>query len=479
MSPRSRLLRFLVGGLATAGIVLAVLRLPLVEHWVLGPWGLVLATAAADLLHIVGADVTVDGDALTRAGHTVAVSAECSGLELLALYTALTLVYPVTWTWRLAGIVCGGLILQGANLARIIGLFVLSDPRFFEVFHVFLWPAFLVVFTCLVWAVWAALASRTAHGRTDASMLVTFPWKRVCVFGGCVGGLMVVRALVLDTGPTHAFAHAVALGGAGVLTFAGMPAVAFEEWVRSGTVNLMIGAGCAASPTLVIALAAVAVAPLRWRARAIAFVLLLPIFYVVNVFRVASVAAALAYRPGAWRWLEDYFLLAGLALAGVACLGHWHVRHEPWARQWLFWCRTGAGLAGGVVGTVFVGAWYWRVLVAGAEHVAGIIQSSPGPILAHNPEGILLALPVLQNVLFLTLALGRAWHWLWVCGALVGLYVSQVVCVVIVWMLHEAFSVQTHHYVLRGWVLVLPCLLLWAGAQTDKRREMAKSTVPV
>ena len=216
-----------------------------------------------------------------------------------------------------------------------------------------------------------------------------------------------------------------------------------------------------------------------WRARAIAFVLLLPIFYVVNVFRVASVVAALAHRPGAWRWLEDYFLLGGLALAGVACLGHWHVRHEPRVRQWLFWCRTGAGLAGGVVVTVFFGAWYWRVLVAGAEHVAGIIQSSSGPILTHNPEGILLALPVLQNVLFLTLALGRAWHWLWVCGALVGLYVSQVVCVVIVWMLHEAFSVQTHHYVLRGWVLVLPCLLLWAGAQTDKRREMAKSTVPV
>ena len=457
----------------TAAVVLAALRLPLVEGWVLQPWGRMLAGAAAGLLHGVGVDVAVTGDTLGRAGHSLSVSAECSGLELLALYTGLTLLYPVSWRWRIAGVVAGGFLLQAANLGRILGLFLLSDPMFFHAFHIFLWPAVLVVFTCVLWAAWATLASGRRRGEAGAAMTFRLPWTRMLIFCGCVGGLMIVRALVLNAPATHAFAHAVAGGSAGLLTLVGIPTVAVEELVRAGTTALLVGAGCAASPTLVIALAAIVVVPLERRPRVIAFVLLLPLFYAANVLRVAAVVAALVHWPGVWRWLEDYFLLTSLITGLVVCLAHWHARALPDVQKAWFWCRVASAVMASVLGTVFGGRLYWDAIMMTAAYVAAEATSSPGLLLVHNPEGILLALPVLQNLLFLVFALGWRWRWQRMAVGMVTLYVSQVACVVVVWLLSEAFAVQTHHFLLRGWIILLPCILLWLGLQADRRRVAA------
>ena len=174
----------------TAAVVFAAVRRPLSEHWVLQPWGRMLAGAAAGLLHGVGVDVAVTGDTLGKAGRSLSVSAECSGLELLALYTGLTLLYPVSWRWRVVGVAAGGFLLQAANLSRILGIFLLSDLTFFYAFHIFLWPAVLVVFTCVLWAGWAALASKSRRGDAGTAMIFRLPWTRMLVFCGCVGELL-------------------------------------------------------------------------------------------------------------------------------------------------------------------------------------------------------------------------------------------------------------------------------------------------
>ena len=77
-----------------------VLRLPVVQSYVLQPWAEFLAQMAATSLQWLGHEVSVSDEVLSAGGHSLRVSEECSGLEVIGVYLAVTAVYPAPGLWR-------------------------------------------------------------------------------------------------------------------------------------------------------------------------------------------------------------------------------------------------------------------------------------------------------------------------------------------------------------------------------------------
>ena len=472
---RSQLNRFLGGAILGLIGLFVVLRLPVVEAHVLQPWAEFLARLSAASLQWLGQDVSVNGEVLSRSGQSLRVSEECSGIEVIGVYLALTAVYPASWLWRLGGLVWGLVFFQSLNFARILGLFLLDDSSLFDLFHVYLWPLVVVGSGCLSWCLWAAWA-RTPAARPSAAVSSQIPWLRMLLFVGAVGVLMAFRAAVLNSPPAHGFALGVASGAAQTLSVLGTPTQATGYIVASGNSAISVGAGCAASPTLVITLAALLVLPLSLQMRGISLLLLLPIFYMLNVLRVVGVVAALLYWPDVWRWVEDYFLLSSLMLGIVLGLGWWQTQAMESLKKQRFWLRLGVGLVGGIGVWMLVGGIYGQFLLWTYHQLIAGLGISSADVLPHNPERVLTALPVFQGILFVTFAVGWQWRWPQVLASGVLLFASQLLCWFGVLVLYQGFHIGLHHYFVRGWMLVIPLLLFWIFIRSSQFSRSSRSS---
>ena len=460
-SSRSRLNRFLGGGLFGLLVLFVILRLPVVEAYVLHPWAEFLAHLVASTFQWLGHDVSVSGEVLSRGDHSLRVSEECSGIEVIGVYLALTAIYPASWQWRLAGLVWGLVFFQSLNFARIIGLLLVEDSSLFDLFHVYLWPLVVVGAGCLSWCVWAAWAT-SSSSRSTSAISSQVPWLRTLLFVGAVGLLMAFRASVLNSAPAHGFALAVASGAAQTLSWLGTPTQATGYIVASGSVAISVGAGCAASPTLVITLAALTVLPLSLRMRGLGLLLLIPLFYVLNVLRVVGVMEALLYWPAVWRWVEDYFLLGSLSVGTLLGLGWYHAQAMDSLQKRGFWLRLGIGVVGAVGAWMLAGGLYSGALLWTYQQLVAGVGISATELLPHNPERVLTALPVFQGILFVALAIGWRWGWRRVVAGGAFLFASQLLCIFGVFVLYQGFGLGVHHYFVRGWMLLIPCLLFWA-----------------
>ena len=402
---RSLLLHFLGGALLALVGLFVVLRLPVVHVYVLQPWAEFLAQMAATSLQWLGHGVSVNGEALSAGGHSLRVSEEYSGLEVIGVYLAVTAVYPTPWLWRFGGIVWGLMLFQLLNFVHILVLFLVEDGSLFDLFHVYLWLLVLVGAGCVSWFVWIAGAkawthrasANTSSAHTKAKpMPFPVPWQPALLFVGLVGLLMLLRSAVPGSPPTHHFAHAVTSGAASLLCWVGTPTQAAGPVITSGNTAVTVGAGCAASPTLGLALAAILALPLSLSMRALWLVLLLPLFYFLNALRIVGVIGALLHWPSVWRWIEDYFLLSSVIVGLILGLGWWQTQPMEPAQKQRFWLRLEAGVAGGIGVWFLVGGAHGQVLLWSYQQVLASIGLYPAGLLPHNPERVLTALPVFR-----------------------------------------------------------------------------------
>lgn len=351
-----------------------------------------------------------------------------------------------------------GLILfQLLNFVRILVLFLVEDGSLFDLLYVYLWPLVLVGAGCVSWFVWIAGANAWAHRasthRKAAPMPFPISWQRALLFVGLVGLLMLLRSAVLNSPPTHQFMHAVTSGAASLLYWVGTPTQATGPVITSGSTAIAVGAGCAASPTLVLALAAILVVPLSLGKRALWLVRLLPLFYFLNVLRIMRVIEALLYWPSVWRWIKDCFLLSSVIVGLILGLGWWQSQHMEPAQKQRFWLRLGVGVAGSIGVWFLVGGAYGQVLLWSYQQILASIGIYPAELLAHNPERVLTALPVFQGIFFLVFAMSGLWSWRQLLVGAVSLYGAQLVCLLGVFLLIQGFGAAVHRYWVRGWII--------------------------
>lgn len=148
------LLHFLV--FVIAGVV--ILTRPEVKHLFSEPWGSLLAQIVYAALSPFDASLTRSGNILADAGNSfaVAVDAECNGIDIVMLFWAAVLAFPLGWRQKLMGLALGFIGLQLLNLIRIASLFYLGrwNQDIFTWSHHNLWQGVMMFGAILLFYLW-------------------------------------------------------------------------------------------------------------------------------------------------------------------------------------------------------------------------------------------------------------------------------------------------------------------------------------
>lgn len=141
-----------------------------VRRLVIDPWTSALAAGSVWLVSAFDAQVAASGAVLRSlaTGFAVEIQAGCNGVEACITLAAAILAFPAPWRYRLLGLALGFVAVQALNLVRIVSLFYLGQWSMtaFEVAHLYLWQALILVDALVVFLLWARHAPRPpADGR--------------------------------------------------------------------------------------------------------------------------------------------------------------------------------------------------------------------------------------------------------------------------------------------------------------------------
>ena len=113
---------------------------PPVRQWIQA-FTRTLADLTAAMIHLAGGQATLSGDTLTApgAGFSMKIMPGCDGMNVIMLLSAALLAWPASVTVKLKGILVGALVIQSANILRLIALFYLGqlNATWFEWMHVY------------------------------------------------------------------------------------------------------------------------------------------------------------------------------------------------------------------------------------------------------------------------------------------------------------------------------------------------------
>ena len=165
MAAADELVRFVAAGRGGEPRALRVLRLSWVEAHVVLPFTLVQSGLAARLF----------GTPMVPVEVTLA----CSGSDALALCLGTIVAYPARWRMRLAGAGCGVALIVGLNTLRLGSLGrVAASPPWFNVLHLYVWPAVLTLAIAGYVLTWMRLADRRQTLRPSAGQHAPTPHLR-------------------------------------------------------------------------------------------------------------------------------------------------------------------------------------------------------------------------------------------------------------------------------------------------------------
>lgn len=474
--PHTQLHRFLGGAILGLIGLFILLRLPSMQAAVLAPWSAVLADMAAWTLGVFGKEVAVSGTILRTANLSLNVTTDCSGLEVIGVYLALTLAYPAPWSQRMWGALAGIVLFQVLNFLRIVGFFWLEAGPVFELFHSYLWPLVLGVAGCVLWAVWlrqgapVSGASQTWGTRMGA-------YRPLLQFGAIALGLLFLLPYVVQSRFMYQFSVWVTSNSASLLSLLGVPAQANACILRSAPMSINILPRCTSTPLYILYLAGAMSLPLAWRSRGLLLLCAVPVFYLLNVGRVVGLVWTQAYVPSISLFVGHFFFQISAILALSVALGWWISHGWQPAAQRRFWLRLSAASAGSLGLWWLLGGVYNSLISSGYQGMIGILSLTglTGVELAaelpQDPYRILQFMPAFQVVIVGAFAMACLWHWQWILGGMLGMYVSQIGFLTGVATLNQVYAIEPHVRYFRAWVVAVPFVCVWMLAHKKDSRD--------
>jgi exosortase/archaeosortase family protein len=106
---------------------------------------------------VAGFPVLIDGTNLSSGAFRVDVSPACSGAVPSMIYLSAVFAYPTSWRARLIGAGLGLAVINGANLMRVVALFLIGlfYNQYFHDTHVYVAQALVVALAVVTWLFWA------------------------------------------------------------------------------------------------------------------------------------------------------------------------------------------------------------------------------------------------------------------------------------------------------------------------------------
>jgi exosortase/archaeosortase family protein len=401
----------------------------------------------------------------------VAVTSDCSGADVLALCLASILACPVPWRARLAGATGGIALVLALNTLRIASLGrAATSPSLFQALHRQVWPAILILAIAGYVFAWMRNALGTA-GRTETgdieggvrSPLVRrfVPRAAVCLVAFALCSPWMARSeALLQAGAWVARSAAVVLAAAGVAATASGNVLATNRGAFRVTPE------CLATAFIPLYLAGVLAVRVSWPRRALALLAALPLFALLAVVRLLTLAIppALAASP---LFLVHGFHQLVLAVVTVVLLALW--REPPARRRWTRAAgRAGAALGAAAILTIVAGAALTSAVVGAARSVTLL---APHTLTALAPpgdaQGALALLPTYQVGLLLAMGMAAFPGWQRFLSAFALLLASQVVLLTLLGEMAAHAGLVAHALLLRAWAVGVPvvlALVLWRAA---------------
>ncbi len=401
--------------------------------------------------------------ALTGAPRdAVVVNQSCTGSDAMALCLGAIFAFPATWRRRLVGAAAGLLCILAVNTVRIGSLsLVVGDRELFQLLHVYVWPAAIVLVAAVYVFFWMGSAVAAGAGGGGSGELAPAP-AATAGSGTVVRFLITAASLVtvyylfygrwLASALLGGVASAVARTAGFLMAGLGMEVTVNEQFVRTAHGAWVVTPECATTPLIAIYLAAVLTVRLTPVRRVLALLATAPLFFGLAVSRLLVLALPPALVGSPTDAVHAFYqFLAGAGLVALAA----RLAAGPTGWGW----RLAAGGAVGVGAAALTSA----IHPLGFEiwpRLAGTLHLGHGVV---DGQGALALMPAYQIGLFAALwqAAGRPWRAGPVGARLLGLLASQVVIVAALGELDTHLGAETPIVLIRAWALLVPALLAW------------------
>ena len=415
----------------------ALLRLPWIEAHVVLP---VVRGQGSLAVRLFGAP-----------GLPIEATLACSGADAIALCLGALLAYPVPWRRRLAGAAGGVALIVALNTLRIGTLGrAAASPAWFNVLHLYLWPAALTLAIAGYVFGWM----RVADGRpAPAAGMAAKPGRR---FVGLTVFFVILFAaaapLYLESPAVLALAGFVARAAAMTLSLLGVDAHAAANVLRTTRGGFLVTQECISTPLIPVYLAAVCAYATTWRWRLTGVMATLPLFTALGVVRLLLVALP-GVAPSLFFVHAFYQLLLGAVVVLVAAL--WRHGRRAAAAPAL------AGVATGLLFVFLIGPLYTRVV------------TYPAGIPLDDPQGAIGLLPAFQVGLYLALwaAAFTAVGWKRFLAGFAALGLTQAAGLIALHTFTSDPGFMAHVRDIRGWAVAGPVLIFAAVVNVARARR--------
>jgi len=152
------MLRFIAVFLICLFVLFTLELLQPVQTHVIGPFTAGVAQVSVWAMQLFDHDVIARHNDILHAstGGGIEIVAGCNGVEAVLILLCAIFAFPAPWRHKLLGMALGFLAIQGLNLVRIVALFYLHEWNqvWFEWFHLYLWPALIILDALVFWLVW-------------------------------------------------------------------------------------------------------------------------------------------------------------------------------------------------------------------------------------------------------------------------------------------------------------------------------------
>ncbi len=160
--------RFIVIFLVLLAAFEFTLLIDTVDRSVVRPFTSSIATVSAGIIRWNVRDVRVSGTTITAPCFAVDIHNGCNGLEATFFVVAAVLAFPATWARRAIGVVVGTMLIQLANLLRVVTLFYIGcrHRAWFDTFHLSVWQTVIFALAVGFFIVWSRRSTLTDASST-------------------------------------------------------------------------------------------------------------------------------------------------------------------------------------------------------------------------------------------------------------------------------------------------------------------------
>lgn len=399
----------------------------------------------------------------------IAATLACSGADVLAICLGTILAYPVRWRSRLVGAGFGLTLILALNTLRIGTLGRIADsPSLFQAFHVYIWPAALLLAVAGYVFAWMRLADQ--QSRTGSPSLPALapaalsgerrgflPTRRFALLAATFLLIFTAAApLYLQSTNILSLAAFMARAAAAVLRLLGIAAQASANQLWTPRGGFLVTQECISTPLIPIYIAAVLAFGGKWRSRLWALLAAVPLFVGLGIARLLVVAlpVSLAASPG---YLIHAFFQILLAVVVVFLVAR---RRQPDRGKAARRALLGVGL--GAVFILLLGSRYTGFVLYATRVLGGATSAGAARPPTEDPQGAIALLPAFQVGLYLALWIAARTTCGWkrfVAGlALLGLL--QMATLITLPLFAGFFDTSMLVQGVRAWAVAAPLLVV-------------------